>query len=249
MANPDSIAQVETVAENRRPSSSSVAVKVGLGVVALTALVFLGRALGGYVPYFAHWVESLGFWGPVAFVVGYAVATVAFIPGSLLTLAAGAIFGLGKGTAVVLIGATLGSSMAFLIARYLARSTVERRIQGNDRFETIDRAVAAEGLKIVFLLRLSPIFPFNLLNYTLGLTSVRFRDYLLAAFGMIPGTFLYVYYGKALGSLAAVAGGAELDRGAGYWTVLGLGLVATVVVTTMVTRLAKKALEKEVDHG
>lgn len=218
-----------------------------LGALAgLVTLVWLGRQLGSYVPAFAAWVNGLGVWGPVVFIAGYAIATIAFIPGSLLTLAAGAIFGLVKGTIFVFFGASLGAAGAFLVARYVARSWVERKLESKPRFQTIDRAVADQGKKIVFLLRLSPIFPFNLLNYALGLTKVRFSDYLIACFGMIPGTFLYVYYGKAIGSLAAVAGGAEVERDTGYWVVLVLGLLATVVVTTIVTRIAKKALSQEV---
>ncbi len=238
--------RLEETAREATPGRGRLALKIVLGLAAVAALIFLGRALGGYVPRFAAWVESLGLWGPVVFVAGYAAATVAFVPGSLLTLAAGAIFGLLWGTVWVLIGASLGATAAFLIARYLARSTVERRLAARPRFRTIDAAVAAEGRKIVFLLRLSPVFPFNLLNYALGLTRVRFRDYLLACLGMLPGTFLYVYYGKALGSLAAVAGGAEIERGAGYWSVLALGLAATLLVTTLVTRIARRALAAEV---
>jgi len=212
----------------------------------LVILVLLGRQLGSYVPQFAGWVEGLGVWGPLVFIAGYALAAIAFIPGSLLTLAAGAIFGLVRGTIFVFFGASLGAAGAFLVARYLARDWVETKLESKPRFQTIDRAVAQQGRKIVFLLRLSPIFPFNLLNYALGLTKVRFTDYLIACFGMIPGTFLYVYYGKALGSLAAVAGGAQTDRDAGYWTVLTLGLLAIVIVTALVTRIAKRALSQEV---
>jgi len=217
-------------------------------LVVIAALLVLGRQLGSYVPQFASWVDSLGALGPAVFIVGYAAATVAFIPGSILTLAAGAIFGLAKGTLLVFVGASLGSALAFLVARYVARTSIERRIQGNARFARIDSAVADEGLKIVFLLRLSPVFPYNLLNYALGLTRVRIRDYLIASIGMLPGTFLYVYYGKAIGSLAAVAGGAEVDRGMGYWSVLGLGLLATILVTTIVTKIARGALRRDVDQ-
>ena len=128
----------------------------------------------------------------------------------------------------------------------MARSWVEHKLEGRPRFQTIDRAVAGEGLKIVFLLRLSPVFPFNLLNYALGLTRVRFRDYALACFGMIPGSFLYVYYGKALGSLAAVAGGTSQEKGVADWIFLGVGLAATLLVTTVVTRIARRALSQEV---
>ena len=131
--------------------------------------------------------RPLGVWGPLVFIAGYAIAAVAFIPGSILTLAAGAIFGLVSGIVYVFIAATLGSCLAFLVARYFAREAIERKLADTPRFAAIDRAVSAQGRKIVFLLRLSPVFPFNLLNYALGLTNVRFVDYAIAAFGMLPG--------------------------------------------------------------
>lgn len=229
------------------PSRGRRALWAVLGIAALLLLLWLGREAGAYLPRFAAWVEGLGVWGPLAFILGYAVATVAFVPGSVLTLAAGAIFGLVEGTIYTFLGATLGASAAFLVARYLARGAVERKIAGNRRFEAIDRAVAGEGFKIVALLRLSPIFPFNLLNYSLGLTRVRFLPYLAASVAMLPGTLLYVYYGKAAGSLAAAASGAGAERGAEYWAFLGVGLLATVLVTTYVTRLAGRALRREVE--
>lgn len=214
-----------------------------IGVV-LALLVVLGRQAGVYLPQFVAWVDSLGVWGPVVFVVGYVVAAVAFVPGSILTLAAGAIFGLGKGVVIVFIAAMLGSSAAFLVARYLARPAIERRLVGNTRFAAIDRAVGAQGRKIVFLLRLSPVFPFNLLNYALGLTKVRFLDFFVASAGMLPGTLLYVYYGKLAGDVAALAGGSPVAKGPEYYAVLILGLVATIVVTTIVTRIARRALKE-----
>ena len=208
----------------------------------LAALVYLGREAGALIPQFAARVDGLGVWAPVVFILGYALAVVAFVPGSLLTLAAGAIFGLAEGTAYVLVAATLGAAGAFLVARHLARPAIERRLAGNERFAAIDRAVGGQGRRIVFLLRLSPAFPFNLLNYGLGLTRVRFVDYLIASVGMLPGTVLYVYYGKLAGEVAALAGGAAVERGAGYYTVLVLGLVAAIAVTTVVTRIARRAL-------
>jgi uncharacterized membrane protein YdjX (TVP38/TMEM64 family) len=221
-------------------------VKVVLGIAALVAILMLGRELGGTIPRFAAWVETLGIWGPVVFVLGYAAATVAFVPGSLLTLASGAIFGLGQGTLLTFLGATLGTAAAFLVARYAARSTIERKLADRPKFADIDRAVSKSGFKIVFLMRLSPAFPYNLLNYALGLTSVRFRDYLLASFGMLPATFLYVYYGKVLGSLAALSSDAPVDQGAGKWVMIVVGLLATVAVTTVITRIARRALKQEV---
>ena len=235
------------VAPPRPRSKAKLVLYVLIGIAVLAGLILGGRQAGAYVPQFAAWVESLGIWGPVVFILGYAVAAVAFIPGSLLTLAAGAIFGLVKGTIYTLIGATLGSAGAFLVARYLARKKIERKITGNAKFAAIDKAVGREGFKIVALLRLSPVFPFNLLNYALGLTKVTFWQYVAASIAMLPGTLLYVYYGKAAGSLAALAGGAKTEKGPGSWIVLVLGLVATIVVTTFVTRLAGRALRQEIE--
>ena len=216
--------------------------KIALGVGVLALLLYLGRSAGGYIPVFADWVAGLGPLGPVVFILGYAIAVVAFIPGSLLTLAAGAIFGLAEGTVYVLIAATLGATLAFLIARHGARASIEKRLEGDERFAAIDRAVGAEGLKIVFLLRLSPVFPFNLLNYSLGLTQVRLVDYFIASIGMLPGTLLYVYTGKVAGDVAAIAGGQAGEKGAADWLLLVVGLIATAVVTVFVTRIARRAL-------
>lgn len=215
---------------------------IGLGVV--TALFFLGRQAGGYVPKFAAWVDGLGIWGPLVFMAGYAAATVAFVPASALTLAAGAIFGLVAGVVYVFIAASIGACLAFMVSRNFARAAVEKRVAGDRRFAAIDRAVGAQGRKIVFLLRLSPVFPFNLLNYALGLTKVSFFDYALACTGMLPGTILYVYLGFVGGGLAAVAADSSAATGSGTYIVQVLGLIATVVVTVMVTRTARKALQE-----
>jgi uncharacterized membrane protein YdjX (TVP38/TMEM64 family) len=223
--------------------------RVAAALAALAALLVLGRYLGGYLPAFSAWVQGHGVWGVVAFILGYALATVAFVPGSVLTLAAGAIFGVAAGTAYVFVGAVLGSSAAFLVARYLARPTVERHVRRDARFERIDRAVQRDGRKITLLLRLSPVLPYNLLNYALGLTRVRFRDYLVASVGMLPATALYVYSGRVAGDIAALAGGADVPRGGGYYLVLALGLVATAVVTVWVTRIAHRALNQETLDG
>lgn len=218
--------------------------KIGVGLAVLLALLWIGREAGGYVPQFAAWVDELGPWGSAAFVIGYAVAVVAFVPGSLLTLAAGAIFGLLEGTVLVLVGATLGSTAAFVLSRTVARKAVARRVEGDRRFAAVDRAIERDGRWIVFLLRLSPVFPFSLLNYALGLTRVRLGDYVVASIGMLPGTLLYVYSGKVAGELATLAGNSDVSRGAGYYTVIGLGFAATAIVTVLVTRVARRALQE-----
>ena len=237
----------EMVAKRSMPEvkmeKSGVSVgRVVLLAAAVVGLILLGRQGGAYIPIFAEWVKGLGVWGPVAFIAGYVVAAVLFIPGSLLTLAGGAIFGLTKGVMIVFLAAVLGSSAAFLVSRYVARSSIERRLAGNARFAAMDRAVGAQGRKIVFLLRLSPVFPFTLLNYGLGLTNVRFVDYVIASIGMLPGTLLYVYYGKVIGDVAALAGGTAMEKGPADYAILILGLAATIVVTTIVTRIARRAL-------
>jgi uncharacterized membrane protein YdjX (TVP38/TMEM64 family) len=224
-----------------RPPLARIARIAALGVVGAAAIYGVASQLGSQIPRFAAWVEGLGLWAPLVFVVGYAGLTLAFVSGGALTAASGFIFGLGEGVLYSFVAAVIGSTGAFLVARHGGRRWIEPRVEGDARFAAIDRAVGTQGLKITFLLRLSPVFPFVLLNYALGLTRVRLRDYALASFGMLPGTLLYVYLGKAAGDLAtALSGGSE--RGPGYYAVLGLGLVATGVVTAVVTRIARRAL-------
>jgi uncharacterized membrane protein YdjX (TVP38/TMEM64 family) len=188
------------------------------------------------------WIGKLGPWGPVIFAGLYILATVLFIPGSVLTLGAGAVFGVVLGSVYVSISATLGATAAFLVGRYLARDAIARKIEKNEKFATIDRAVADEGWKIVLLTRLSPVFPFTLLNYAFGLTRVKLSHYVLASWiGMMPGTVMYVY----LGSLANVGAG-HRQRTTSEWILYGVGLLATVTVTIFVTRLARQALAKKI---
>src|SRR5216683_405301 len=188
------------------------------------------------------WIGKLGPWGPVIFVGLYVVATVLFIPGSVLTLGAGAVFGVALGSVCVSIGATLGATAAFLVGRYLARDAIARKIAKHETFAAIDRAVADEGWKIILLTRLSPVFPFTLLNYAFGLTRVKLSHYVLASWlGMIPGTVMYVY----LGSLVNLGAG-HRQRTTGEWILYGVGLLATVSVTVFVTRLARNALAKKI---
>lgn len=188
------------------------------------------------------WIASLGHWAPILFILLYIVATVLALPGSPLTLGAGALFGVAWGSVYVSIGSTLGATAAFLVGRYLARDAVVRRIEGNARFAEIDRAVAREGWKIVILTRLSPVFPFALLNYAFGITQVRLRHYVLASWaGMLPATVLYVY----LGSLAQVAT-TQRTRSPGEWMLYAIGLLSTLGVTWYVTRIARQSLRRAI---
>lgn len=212
-------------------------------------LLLIGLAIAGIAfhrPLIELWqatlntVASLGAWGPLVFIALYAAGTVALIPGSVLTLFAGAAFGVVWGSIWTSIAATLGASLSFLISRYFARAWATEKMKGFPIFAAIDDAVAQEGWKIVGLTRLSPIFPFALLNYGFGITKVSFRDYVLASWiGMMPGTVLYVYVGSVGKALAEAQG-----KSIGQWIFFAVGLLATLAVTIIITRRARQSLRE-----
>jgi uncharacterized membrane protein YdjX (TVP38/TMEM64 family) len=176
----------------------------------------------------------------------YIIACVTLIPGSILTLGAGAVWGVAWGSVVVSFSSTLGATAAFLVGRYLARDWVKAKTATNKSFEAIDKGVAREGWKIVGLTRLSPLFPFNLLNYAFGLTRVKLKEYVLASWvGMMPGTVMYVYLGSVAGDIATL-GATPKETTPTQWALRIVGLLATVAVTIYITKIAKKALAKRV---
>ncbi|MBD2438294.1 TVP38/TMEM64 family protein [Nostoc sp. FACHB-110] len=191
-------------------------------------------------------IDNLGTWGAIAFIGLYIIATIAFLPGAILTLGAGVVFGVVWGAIYVFIGATLGATAAFLVGRYLARNWVAKKIADNKNFAAIDQAVGKEGLKIVLLTRLSPIFPFNLLNYAFGVTGVSLKDYFIGSVGMIPGTIMYVYIGSLAGNLALIGTERQPTNSTLQWAIRIIGFIATLTVTIYVTRIARKALAEEV---
>src|SRR5437870_11320133 len=195
---------------------------------------------------FNDWVSQMGVGGIFIFIVVYAVATVLLAPGSILTIGAGFAFGLWKGFLAVSAGATLGAALAFLVARFIARDKIEAIAKRNEQFRKIDNAIGKQGAKLIFLLRLSPVIPFNLSNYFYGLTAVKFWPYVLASWiGMMPGAFLYVYIGVAGKAAISVAGGSEsAQNGWQYWTFTSIGLIATVIVTIWATKIARDALDR-----
>jgi uncharacterized membrane protein YdjX (TVP38/TMEM64 family) len=182
------------------------------------------------------WIEGLGALGPVVFALIYAVATVAAVPASLLTLAAGAMFGSVIGIATVAVGATAGAAAAFAIARWLARDAVAAWLAKSERFAKLDAMTARHGAIIVAITRLVPIFPFNLLNYGFGLTRVSFGTYLLWSFVcMLPGIALYV-----VGADALTRG---LADGRTPWGQLAT-LVGLFVLLLLVVRRARRILAR-----
>lgn len=234
-----------------------------LVLATVLALVLLATPLVFPVKdWFLAFLEALrgfGIGGLAILVVAYIVACVFMLPGAILTLGAGFMgatlwpenFGLallGGGVAAS-TGATLGATAAFLLGRTVLRDVAAKRIEGSARFRALDDAIGKNGFKMVFLVRLSPAFPFNILNYALGLTKVRLRDYVLASWiGMIPGMLLYVYLGATAQSLAAATGGAR-EKTPQEYAILAIGLAATIAVVWFVTRTAKRAFNDAVDDG
>jgi uncharacterized membrane protein YdjX (TVP38/TMEM64 family) len=197
---------------------------------------------------FNDWVAQMGTAGIFIFIGVYAVATVLLAPGAILTIGAGFAFGLWKGFLAASGGATIGAALAFLVARFIARDKIEAIAQRNDKFRKIDNAIGRQGAKLIFLLRFSPVIPFNLSNYFYGLTGVKFWPYVVASWiGMMPGTFLYVYIGTAGKAAVAAAAddGAAAKHGWQHWTFLCIGFAATIIVTVWVTKIARAALKRD----
>jgi uncharacterized membrane protein YdjX (TVP38/TMEM64 family) len=221
-------------------------------LIALTAIVIALFLAMRFLPVqqwltsFNGWVGQMGLAGIFIFIAVYAAATVLLAPGAILTIGAGFAFGLWKGFLAVSAGATLGAALAFLVARFIARDKIEAMARRNTKFQRVDNAIGKQGAKLIFLLRLSPVIPFNLSNYFYGLTGVSFWPYVLASWiGMMPGTFLYVYIGTVGKAAVLAAGGDAVKRGWQYWTFISVGLVATIGVTIWVTKIGRDALRKQ----
>ena len=216
--------------------------KAGAGV-ATVAAVFVGFRLlpvGRWAQLLIEKVHGLGAAGVALFAAVYIVAPLLLAPASVLTIGAGFLYGRANGTLLVAACATAAACLAFLLGRTLLRERVRRRIEQDAKLRAIDAAVGAHGFRLVFLLRLSPVVPFNLLNYALGATQVTFWQYVSAsALGMLPGTFLYVSIGAAATSAAQLGGGTH-SPGAALW----LGIVATVAVVVLLTFIARRALHE-----
>jgi uncharacterized membrane protein YdjX (TVP38/TMEM64 family) len=228
---------------------SSFIIRLIAGVLLLAVIVALLISLPvvvGGLYRFLDAIRGMGPWGPLVLAAAYILAVVLFVPGSIMTMGAGFVFGIAVGTITVSAASTLGAAAAFLLGRTLARGWVEKRVVRKARFRSLDEAIKQQGFKIVLLLRLSPVFPFNLLNYALGLTKVSFPEYVLASWiGMLPGTVLYVYLGSTLKSLSDLAAG-KATGGAAEKFLFGVGLLATLAATVVITRSARKALREAV---
>lgn len=212
-------------------------------IIAIGAVGYLLLPLRDWSSQFETYIRSLGALGPLLFAFAYMVLTVVLFPASILTLGAGSLFGLKTGFFAALLGANLGALCSFLLARSFLRDRVVRWTAAHPKFRFLDEAIGKQGFKMVLLCRLSPIFPFILLNYFLGLTSVRTGAYVLGnLFGMIPANFVFVYIGATAHD--AVAGPAEASLDFYQQAIRYLGLAATLVVFAVITRMARRALRE-----
>jgi uncharacterized membrane protein YdjX (TVP38/TMEM64 family) len=189
-------------------------------------------------------VMELGPWAPVLFILLYVAAAIAVAPAFFLTVAGGAVFGVWRGSLLVFVGASLGASAVYALAAPLARTRWMQRMTSDRRVAAVRTAVAGGGVRIMLLLRLSPLIPYSVLNYALALSGVRYADFVVALLGMIPAIVLYTYYGKVVGDVAALAAGVSPPRGAEYYVLLAVGLVTMVVSTAMITRAARRELDR-----
>src|SRR6266568_8003253 len=233
---------------NDKPAPKSAVARLIALIVIVIALFLVMKFLPvqQWLRTFSDWVGQMGVTGIFIFIGVYVVATVLLAPGAILTIGAGFAFGLWKGFLAVSAGSTLGAALAFLVARFIAHERVAAIAQRNEKFREIDNAIGKQGAKLIFLLRLSPVIPFNLSNYFYGLTAVKFWPYVLASWvGMMPGTFLYVYIGTAgKAAVSAAAGDEAMKHGWQYWTLMSVGLAATIIVTIWVTKIARDALQR-----
>jgi len=208
----------------------------------LVAFLVLARVfhLGGRLGELREWIQSLGALGPVVYLSIYIAAVVLAIPGSVISIMAGVMFGSFLGVLLVSVGSTIGAGLAFLIARHLAREAVAERMERNPRFHRLDLMTEQHGSIIVAITRLVPLFPFNLLNYGFGLTRVRFRVYLFWSWlCMLPGTILYVVGADTVTRTAA--------QGRIPWLLIGILTLTLAIITMLVREARKKMSSKEND--
>ena len=212
--------------------------------VAAISVAFLFLPMAQYVQQLRSFFEQAGWWGKAVYVFAYIVATVCLVPASALTLLAGGVYGFVTGFVLTVIASNLGALCAFLLGRSVLRTRVEAWAKSAPKFASLRDAIGRSGFKIVILTRLSPIFPFTLLNYVLGLTTVSTGRYALASFlGMLPGTAVFVYLGALSGELA----GGERPHTLKLASQI-VGLVATLAATFFIARVAKRALNEGTPH-
>ena len=189
--------------------------------------------------------QNMGPWAPYLFVLVYLVGAVFLAPSFFLTVAAGAMFGVWQGSIVVFVGASCGATAVYLVATPLANSSFMARVMSDPKVSAVRSAIRADALWLSFLMRLSPIIPYNILNYALVFSGIRYRDYAIGFLGMIPAILMYTYYGKVVGDVAALAAGVAPPRGPEYYALVIVGLVTIAISTFMISRAAKRSIDRQ----
>lgn len=219
------------------------------GLLTVGAVAVLHPQTRGHLLGFLQWASRSGGWGLFLFFVVYVLASVFFVPASILSLGAGAVFGLARGFLSVWVSASIGAVCAFLLSRYLLRDWIAGRLRQDKRLAAFDAAVARQGWRLVMISRCSPIFPFSFLNYAFGLTSIGLAPYAWSsAIGIVPGVLVYVYLGTLAGEVAGLSQRSH-PRSQWEWALYALGLVATILVMVFLGRTAKAALRQELGEG
>jgi uncharacterized membrane protein YdjX (TVP38/TMEM64 family) len=231
--------KTEHISSSPPPRKKSIWMPIALGLIIITFMV-LAKVfnLGGRLGELREWILSLGALGPLVYILIYIGAVVLAIPGSIITLMAGVMFGSVLGVATVSVGSTIGASLAFLVSRHIAREAIAQKLADNKKFHHLDRLTKEHGAIIVAITRLVPLFPFNLLNYGFGLTLVPFWTYVFWSwFCMLPGTVLYV--------VATDAAASAISEGRVPWTLIGIFAFTAVLITILVRQARKKLKAKE----
>jgi uncharacterized membrane protein YdjX (TVP38/TMEM64 family) len=200
----------------------------------------MGSALEALLLQWLPWFQSPV--GAVLFVPLYALWVTLLLPGVWLSMVAGVVYGPWLGSLLVFLGACLGAEVVFLLGRSWLRDWARRRLQASPRLRLLEQAVGREGLRLVVLTRLSPLFPFSLLNLAYGLSAVSLRDYSLGLLGILPGTVMFCALGALAGDVAHFSKVLQGQADPRLWTLKVLGVAATVAVTVIVTRLARQAM-------
>jgi uncharacterized membrane protein YdjX (TVP38/TMEM64 family) len=181
--------------------------------------------------------------GALAFVPLYALWVTLLLPGVWASMLAGALYGTWWGSLIVFVGACLGAEAAFLLGRTWLRNWARRRLAAVPKLLAIEQAVSREGLKLVLLTRLSPAFPFSLLNFAYGLSEVSLRDYSIGLIGILPGTILFCGLGALAGDVARFGEVLSGEADAGTWALRIVGLLATMASVWLVGRASQRALQ------
>ncbi len=215
----------------------------------LAALIIFWKPVQGYIEDVLAWVDTLGVWAPVVFVIMVAGSVPALLPGLLFTLAAGAMFGLFRGVILIVLGLSIGGAVSFLLGRYVFRDWATKLLQRHPAMSHLESEVTRGGWKLIMFTRMIPLFPFKISNYVFGCTRVKLWQYWLGnTIGILPLTFTNVYTGSLLSDLASIGDG-DVSKSPTEWTLTAAGLLFAVCGLIYITRYARRAMREYQQEG